>query len=69
MGAHRVFFRIEGQATCSERADRKRSLTLYENRMLDGPFSAFELLVDNSMLIHVQQCTKAETHKVKNNDE
>ena len=33
------------------------SLTRYANRMLDGPLSAFELLVDNSMLTHVQQCT------------
>ena len=42
-----------GQATNSERANRKRSLTRYENRMLDGPLSAFELLVNNSMLTHV----------------
>ena len=34
-------------------------LTRYANRMLDGPLSLFELLVDNSMLTHVQQCTKA----------
>ena len=54
MGAHRIFFRIEGQATSSERANRKRNLTRYENRMLDGPLSAFELHVDNLMLTHVQ---------------
>ena len=69
MGAHRIFFRIERQATSSERANRKRSLTRYDNRMLDGPLSAFELFVENSMLTHVQHCTKAEAHRVKNNDE
>ena len=37
--------------------------------MLDGPLSAFELLVDNSMLTHIQQCTEAEAHKVKKSDE
>ena len=36
--------------------------------MLDGPLSAFELLVDNSMLTHVQQCTETEAHRVKNSD-
>ncbi|CAK8680873.1 unnamed protein product [Clavelina lepadiformis] len=35
----------------------------------DGPLSAFELLVNNAMLIHVQQCTEAEAHRVKNSDE
>ena len=37
--------------------------------MLDDPLSAFELLVDNSMLTHVQKCTEAEAHRVKNSDE
>ena len=37
--------------------------------MLDGPLSAFELLVDNSMLTHVQQCTEPESHRMKNSDE
>ena len=46
-----------------------RSLTRYANRMLDSPLSAFELLVDNAMLTHVQQCTEAEAHRVKNSDE
>ena len=36
--------------------------------MLDGPLSAFELLVDNSMLTHVQQCKEAKAHRVKNSD-
>ena len=44
-------------------------LTRYANRMLDGPLSAFELLADNSMLTHVQKCTEAEAHRVKNSDE
>ena len=46
-----------------------RGLTRYANRMLDSPLSAFELLVDNAMLTHVQQCTEAEVHRVKNSDE
>ena len=37
--------------------------------MIDSLLSAFEQLVDNSMLTHVQQCTEAETHRVKNSDE
>ena len=37
--------------------------------MLDGPLSAFQLLVDNSMLTHARQCTEAEAQRVKNNDE
>ena len=36
--------------------------------MLDGPLSAFELLVNNSMLIHIRQCTKAKAHGVKSSD-
>ena len=36
--------------------------------MLDSPLNAFELLVDNAMLIHVKQCTEAEAHRVKNGD-
>ena len=40
-------------------------LTRYANRMLDSPLSAIELLVDNAMLTHVQQCTEAEAHRVK----
>ena len=39
-------------------------LTRYANRMLDGPLSAFELLVNNSILTHIQQCTEAEAHRV-----
>ena len=31
--------------------------------------SAFELLVDNSMLTHIQQCTEAESHGVKKSNE
>ena len=37
--------------------------------MLDNPLTAFELLVDNSMLTHAQQFTEAEAQKVKNSDE
>ena len=44
-------------------------LTRYANRMLDSPLSAFELFVGNAMLTHVQQCTEAEAHRVKKNDE
>ena len=44
-------------------------LTQYANRKLDGPLSAFELLVDNPMLTHIKQCTEAEAHRVKNSDE
>ena len=44
-------------------------LTRYADRMLDGPLSAFELLVDNSMLAHVQQCTEDKAHRVKKSDE
>ena len=69
MGAHQIFFKIKRQATSSKHANRKRSLTRYDNRILDGPLSALELLVENLMLTHVQQCTKAEAHKVKNNNE
>ena len=47
----------------------RRGLTRYANRMSDGPLSAFELLVDNAMLTHVQQCTEAEALRVKNSDE
>ena len=46
-----------------------RGLTRYANRMLDSPLSAFELLVENAMLTHVQQCTEAKAHRVKNSDE
>ena len=63
-----VFFRIEGQATSLARANRKRSLTRYANRILDGPLSAFELLVDNSMFTRVQQSTKVKAHRGKNSD-
>ena len=45
-----------------------KDLTRYANRKLDSPLSAFELLVDNAMLIHVKQCTEAEAHRVKNSD-
>ena len=44
-------------------------LTRYANRMLDSPLSTFELLIVNAMLTHVQQCTEAEAHRVKNSDE
>ena len=46
-----------------------KGLTRYANCMLVGPPSAFELLVDNSMLTRVQQYTKAVAHRVKNRDE
>ena len=46
-----------------------RGLTRYANRMLDNPLGAFELLVDNAVLTHVQQCTEAEAYRVKNSDE
>ena len=59
---HRIFFKIEGQA-------KSEGLTQYANRMLDGLLSVFELLVDNPMLTHIQQCTEAEAHTVKNSDE
>ena len=51
------------------RGRQQAHLTRYANRMLDGPLSAFELLVNNSMLAHIQQCKEAETHRVKNSDE
>ena len=41
-------------------------LTRYANRMLDSPLSAFELLVDSAIFTHVQECTEAEAHRVKN---
>ena len=37
--------------------------------MLDGPLSAFKLLVNNSILTHIQQCTEAKAHRVKNSNE
>ena len=52
--------------TCYQKSE---GLTRYINRMLDGPLSSFELLVDNSMLTHIQQNTEAEAHRVKNSDE
>ena len=46
-----------------------RGLTRDANRMLDSPLSTFELFADNAMLTHVQQCTEAKAHRVKNSDE
>ena len=57
--------RLQAQNVLTE----SEGLTLYANCMLDSPLSSFELLVDNSMLTHIQQCREAETHRVKNSDE
>ena len=57
--------RLQAQNVLTER----EGLTRYANRVLDAPLSAFELLVNNSILTHIQQCTEAEAHRVKNSDE
>ena len=62
------FFQNRGVATSLARVNTKRSLTRCAHRMLDDPLSAFELLVDNSMLTHVQQCTEAKAYRGKNSD-
>ena len=64
---HRIFFRIKGKAASSKHANRKRRSSAI--CALDGPLSAFELLVDNSMFTHVQQRSEAEVHRVRNSDE
>ena len=53
--------RLQAQNVLTE----SKGLMQYANRMLDGPLSAFEVLVNNSMLTHIQQCTEAEAHRVK----
>ena len=57
-------FLSETEASGSE----SEGLTRYSNRMIDGPLSAFELLVSNTMLTHIQRCTEAEAHTVKTSD-
>ena len=69
MGVHRIFFRIEGRLQAQNVPTESEGLARYANRMLDNPLSAFELLVDNSILIHFQQCTEAEAHRGKNSAE
>ena len=46
-----------------------QGLTPYANHMFDAPLSAFELLVNNSMLTHIQKCIEAKVHRVKKDDE
>ena len=48
---------------------KSESLTLYANRIIDGPLSAFELLVTKTVLFHIQLCTETEAHRVKKSDE
>ena len=56
--------RLQAQNVLTE----NKSLTQYANRMLDGPLSTSELLIDNSMFTHVQQCREVEAHRVKNSN-
>ena len=60
---------IEFSSESKGRLQAQNMLTESEGSALDGPLSAFELLVDNSMLTHVQQFIEAEAHRVKNSDE
>ena len=53
-----------GRAQAQNVLTKNEGLIRYANRRIDGLLSPYELLVTNNMLLHNQQCTKAEAHGV-----
>ena len=54
MEIHQIFIVLSDGIQTQNVLTESQDLTQYANRMLDGPLSAFELLVDNSMLTLIQ---------------
>ena len=57
------FSKLKGRLQAQNVITESKGLTRHSNCMLKGLLSAFELLVDNSMLTNVQQCTKLKSTK------
>ena len=62
------FSKSQGELQTESVLTENESLTRYANWMLYDPLSAFELIVNNSMLANAQQCTETEAHTVRNSD-